>query len=94
MDRTHQAPLSMGFFRQEFWSGLPLLSPGDVPNQGTGPASLKSPALVGRFSNTSATWEAQMAYMAPPKEGVSSVSNHFQQGFNGLFRKNAPHGSD
>ena len=32
-----QAPLSMGFFRQEYWSGLPFLSPGDLPNPGTEP---------------------------------------------------------
>ena len=43
---THQAPLSMGFSRQEYWSGLPFPSPGDLPNPGTGPISLKSLALV------------------------------------------------
>ena len=37
-----QAPLSVGFFRQEYWSGLPLLSPGDLPNPGIEPGS---PAL-------------------------------------------------
>ena len=31
---AHQAPLSMEFFRQEYWSGLPLPSPGDLPNAG------------------------------------------------------------
>ena len=39
---AHQAPLSMGFFRQEYWSGLPYPSPGDLPNPGTKP---RSPAL-------------------------------------------------
>ena len=39
---AHQAPLSMGFSRQEHWSGLPLLSPGDLPNPGINPPS---PAL-------------------------------------------------
>ena len=37
---AHQAPLSMGFSRQEYWSGLPLPSPGDLPNQGIEPRSL------------------------------------------------------
>ena len=37
-----QAPLSMGFSRQEYWSGLPFPSPGDLPTQGIGP---RSPAL-------------------------------------------------
>ena len=46
---THQAPLSMGFSRQEYWSGLLCPSPGDLPNPGIEPASLKSPALAGRF---------------------------------------------
>ena len=56
-----QAPLSMGFPRQEYWSGLPFPSPGDLPNPGIEPTSLRSPALAGRFFTTSATWEAQIA---------------------------------
>ena len=40
-----QAPLSMGFFRQEYWSGLPCPPPGDLPDPGTQPASPASPAL-------------------------------------------------
>ena len=56
---THQAPLSMGFSRQEYWSGLPCPLPRDPPNPGIEPASLMSPALAGGFLNTSATWEAQ-----------------------------------
>ena len=35
---AHQAPLSMGFPRQEYWSGLPFPSPGDLPNPGIEPA--------------------------------------------------------
>ena len=35
-----QAPLSMGFFRQEYWNGLPCLPPGDLPDQGTERMSL------------------------------------------------------
>ena len=37
---ARQAPLSMGFSRQEYWSGLPCLPPGDLPHPGTEPASL------------------------------------------------------
>ena len=44
-----QAPLSMDFFRQEYWSGLPCPPPGDLPNTGIKPTSLKSPALAGGF---------------------------------------------
>ena len=36
---AHQAPLSMGFSRQEYWSGLPFPSPGDLPNPGIKPRS-------------------------------------------------------
>ena len=42
---AHQAPLSMGFFRQEYWSGLPFPPPGDLPNPGIEPESPMSPAL-------------------------------------------------
>ena len=44
-----QAPLSMGFARQEFWSGLPCPPPGDLPHPGIEPTSLASPALAGGF---------------------------------------------
>ena len=52
-----QAPLSVGFSRQEYWSGLPFPSPGDIPEPGIEPVSLTSPALAGGFFITSATWE-------------------------------------
>ena len=53
-----QAPLSMGFSRQEYWSGLPFPTPGDLSNPGIKPTSLTSPALAGGFFTTSTTWEA------------------------------------
>ena len=56
---TRQGPLSMGFSRQEYWSGLPCPPPGDLPDPGIEPTSLLSPALAGMFFTTSATWEAQ-----------------------------------
>ena len=55
---AREAPLSMGFFRQKYWRGFPCLPPEDLPNQGTEPASLTSPALAGRFFTTSASWQA------------------------------------
>ena len=54
---AHQAPLSVRFSRQEYWSGLPFPAPGDLPHPGIEPASLTSPALAGKFLTTSATWE-------------------------------------
>ena len=44
-----QAPLSVGFSRQEYWSGLPLAPPGDLPSPETEPVSQASSALAGRF---------------------------------------------
>ena len=52
-----QAPLSMGFPRQEYWSGLPYPPPRDLSDTGTKP-SLMSPALAGRFFMTSTTCKA------------------------------------
>ena len=49
---AHQAPLSTGFSRQEYWSGLPFPPPGDLPDPGIEPASPVSPALTGRFFTT------------------------------------------
>ena len=49
---AHQAPLSMKIFRQEYWSGLPFPTLGDLPSPRTEPASLASPALGGRFFTT------------------------------------------
>ena len=50
-----QAPLSMGFSRQEYWSGLPCPPPGDLPTPGMEPMPLKSPALAGGFFTARAT---------------------------------------
>ena len=46
---AHQAPLSLGFSRQEYWSGLPCPPPGGLPDAGIEPSSLASPALAGGF---------------------------------------------
>ena len=56
---AHQAPLSMGFSRQGYWSGLPCPPPQDLPDPGIEPMSLKSPVLAGWFFTTNATGEAQ-----------------------------------
>ena len=55
---AHQAPLSMGFLRQEHWSGLPFPSPEDLPDPGIEPAS---PTLAGGFPTT------EPAGQPPPK---------------------------
>ena len=50
----------MGFFRQEYQSELPCPLPGDLPDPGIEPMSLKCPALAGEFFTSSATWEAHI----------------------------------
>ena len=53
-----QAPLSMEFSRQEYWSGLPFPIPGDLLDPGIESMSYTSHALAGEFFTTSASWEA------------------------------------
>ena len=71
---THQAPLSMGFSRQEYWSGLTFPPPRDLPDPGIEPSSLSSPALAGGFFTTSTTWAAP--------EKIESWLNHSIKEFN------------
>ena len=52
---VRQAPLSMGLSWQEYWSGVPFPTPGDLPDSGIKPAS---PLSAGRVFTASATWEA------------------------------------
>ena len=56
----HQAPLSMGFFRQEYWSGLPFPSPGDLPDSWIEPTSL---VLAGRFFTTEPPGKSMYVYI-------------------------------
>ena len=55
---VRQAPLSMEFSRQEYWSGLPCPPPGDLPCPGIEPGSVMPPASAGGFLTTSTTWES------------------------------------
>ena len=82
----HSPPdLSMGFSRQKYWSGLPFSPPEDLPNPGIRPASLKSPALAGRFFTTSATWEAQRKKKMRVKKGKHYRQSVTAQGRSGHF---------
>ena len=76
---VHQVPLSVGYPREEYWSGLPFPSPGDLPDPGIEPTS---PALAGRFYTTYAMlshfsrfWlcatPQTAAHQAPPSLGFS-----------------------
>ena len=61
----------MGFSRQEYWSGLPCPSPGDLPDPGIEPVSLMPSALAGRLFTTSASWEALFSTIAALRGCVS-----------------------
>ena len=60
---ARQAPLSVGFSKQEYWSGLLCPSPGDLPNPGIEPATLTSPH-----------WQAGSLQLAPP--GQSQIPTY------------------
>ena len=63
-----QAPLSVGFSRQDYWSGFPCSPSGDLPDLGIKPESLMSPTLAGGFFTTSTIWEAQLDTVGEPKD--------------------------
>ena len=63
MAAARQSLLSVGFSRQEHWSGLPCPPPGDLPSPGTEPTSLMSPAPAGEFFTIRATWNARMIFL-------------------------------
>ena len=79
MDRFRQAPLSVGFSRQTYWSGLPCPPPGDLPDPGTEPASLKSPALAGGFFAISVTGKPDRkgAALKFPKPGFYMILSSY-----------------
>ena len=58
---AHQVPLSMGFPRQEYWSGLPFPFPGDLPDLGIDPTS---PALAGGFFTSEPPGKPLLCYTA------------------------------
>ena len=82
-----QAPLSMGFSKQEYWSELSCSPPADFPNPEIEPISLTAPALAAGFFTTSATWEVPKlicmqstkcyqgcSFQCSPPESTSSTS--------------------
>ena len=65
---ARQAPLSVGFSRQKYWSGLPCPSPGDLPDPGIEPASPESSASTGGLFTTvppGKPWKPQRGLLAP-----------------------------
>ena len=73
---AHQAPLSLGFSRQEYWGGLPCLPPGDLPNPGIESLSLRSAALAGMFFTAQVTWEAAPCILVDIHICINISGNH------------------
>ena len=71
---AHQAPLSMRFPRQEYWSGLPFPSPGDLPDLEIEPTSLASPALPGGFFTTAPPGKTFIAIWGKEKKQRKETS--------------------
>ena len=88
MDLACQATLSMGFSRQEYWSGLPCPPPGDLSDPGIELAFLVSPALADRFFTTSATWEVRRMNLK------SVIQNEVSQKEKNKFIWNLENGTD
>ena len=65
---AYQAPLSMGFSRQEYWTGLPFLPTRGLLNPGIEPPSLASPLLAGGILYYRTTWEAHFWVVLAGKE--------------------------
>ena len=89
---AHQAPLSMEFSQQEYWSSLAFPTPGDLPYLEIKPLSFGSPVLAGRFFTTRATWETlkavqnscyifQVRSFSHPKMIIS----HYLEAFSSFF---------
>ena len=74
-----QAPLSLGFPRQESWSGLPFPSPGNLPNPGIEPVS---PALAGRFFTTALlgkSWKIQFVWQFSESADLGMFSQEWNR---------------
>ena len=72
---AHQDPLCpWRFSRQEYWSMLPCLPPGDLPNPGIEPMSPMSPALAGRFFTSTLCLRLWFQLASPGKQGCLCVT--------------------
>ena len=83
-----QAPLFMGFSRQEYWSELPCPPSGDLPNPGIEPGSFSSPALTVGFFTTSTTWEVlYVAYIFAISMNRNRTSCELRNSFTNSYYK-------
>ena len=81
---AHQAPLPMGFSKQEYWSGLPFSPPGDLRDPGIEPASPVCPTVAGRLFSTEPLGKPREMERAPfhfSEQRVSIASFYGFQGY-------------
>ena len=78
-----QAPLCMGFSRQEYWSGLPFPSPGDLPDLGVEP---RSPALAGGFFTAEPPGKPISHDIAVEKSEAKQDGKSMQRGASVLYK--------
>ena len=78
---ARQAPLSVGFSRQEHWSGLQRPPPGNRPDSGSNPCLLRLPARTGGIFTTRAAWEAQELCLALDIKGSEHLLIRFSESF-------------
>ena len=78
---AHQAPLSMGFSRQEYWSGVPFPSPGDLPNPGIEPMSLALQADSLQLSH----WRSPLIYYIVTVSDVCVILRPITEGRRMVF---------
>ena len=82
---AHQAPLSVGFSKQEFWSGVPFPTPGSLPDPGIESTNLASPALTSGLFTISATWKADVTYTYNLK--IKQISEYWKKKQTHRYRK-------
>ena len=73
---AHQAPLSMEFSRQEYWSGLPFPSPGDLPNARTDPA-VQADSLLSEPPGKSQSYVDESEKVDDDTEAVTKTFGHY-----------------
>ena len=79
-----KTPLSMGFSRQEYWSGLPFPTPGDLLNPEIKPASPVSPALAGQFLTAEPPGKP---LLGQKKNSITTINKNSRY----LFKSSAQH---
>ena len=83
---AHQAPLSMGFPRQEYWNGLLFPPPGDIPDPGIEPTSPVSPSLQADSLPTELHWKLHHSTVWPKLMFLASILTFFCEAFLKLFQ--------